>query len=78
MVCTTTEIEKVLSKTSWTKQKKIDELLHKDCIMYANLGSDSSKKEKEGVKQVSRKIYKAIKSLDQGLGTLFLQAMDDK
>lgn len=78
MEYTATEIDKVLNKKSWSPEKKIDELLHKDCNMYANLGSDSSKKDKEEVKKVSRKIYNAIKSLDHNQGTLFLQAMDDK
>ena len=43
------DIEKILNFTSWTPRKKIDTLLHMDCIMYAQLGIDSTKKEKEEV-----------------------------
>jgi hypothetical protein len=44
--------------------------------MYANLGIDSTKKDKVEVTKASRKIYLAIKSLNRNMGTLFLQAMD--
>ena len=47
-----------------------------DCIQYTRLGIDSSKKEKEEVRKNSRKIYKAIKTLDNRMGSEFLMAMD--
>ena len=59
-------------------ERKQDELLYMDCNMYAHLGCDSSKKEKQEVRVASRKIYLAIKSINSDLGTLFLQCMDDK
>ena len=44
--------------------------------MYCHLGIDSNKKEREEVTKVSRKIYTAIKSINNNMGTLFLQTMD--
>jgi len=78
MVYTTTDIEQVLTNKAWCVKRKEDELLHMDCNMYAHLGCDSSKKEKQEVRVASRKIYLAIKSINNDLGTLFLQCMDDK
>ena len=71
-----TDIDKILSYKSWSERRKIDALLKMDCIQYTNLGSDSSKKEKEEVKRNSRKIYKAIKTIDKVIGSEFLLAMD--
>ena len=45
--------------------------------MYCNLGIDSTKTEKLKVKSISRKIYRAIKTIDVAKGNLFLTAMDD-
>ena len=44
--------------------------------MYAHLGTDSTKKDREDVKKASRRIYTAIKSINLNMGTLFLQTMD--
>lgn len=71
-----TDIEKILSFTSWSERRKIDTLLEMDCIQYTNLGSDSTKKDKEQVKRNSRKIYKAIKTINKSIGNEFLLAMD--
>ena len=70
------DMEKILNFTSWTPRKKIDTLLHMDCIMYAQLGIDSTKKEKEEVKKNSRKIYRGIRVVNKRLGDEFLLAMD--
>ncbi len=72
MVYTTKEIDKVLSYKTWSTQRKVDELLRNDCRMYCNLGSDST------VKEMSGKIYVAIKTLNKNMGVLFLQSMDSK
>jgi len=69
-------IDKILSYKSWKTRRKLDALLEMDCIQYTNLGIDSSKKEKEQVKRNSRKIYKAIKTLNKRMGSEFLMAMD--
>lgn len=70
------DIERIVDFKTWTERKRIDELLRIDCNQYTNLGSDSSKKEREEVNRNSRKIYKAIKVIDKELGSKLLYAMD--
>ena len=72
----TTDIDKILSYTSWSDKKKIDTLLHIDCTQYANLGTDSTIGEKKNVRTQSRNIYRAIKSIDESKGKLLLDSMD--
>ena len=71
-------IEKFMQFTSWTSKQKIDELLRIDCSLYAHLGTDSTKAEKEEVKRRSIDIYRTIKTLDKKLGDLFLYSEDLK
>jgi hypothetical protein len=78
MVYTVTEIEKVINYKTWSDKRKMDKLLFMDCSMYCNLGTDSTRKEREEVKKTSRKIYTAIKSINFNMGVLFLQTMDQK
>ena len=78
MVYTTKDIDKVLGFTTWTDKQKLDELLRMDCALYCNLGTDSTKTEREAVKRESRKIYKAIKTFDPQSGEMFLRVMDLK
>ena len=73
---TTSDIDKILSYTSWSDKKKIDTLLHIDCTQYANLGTDSTIGEKKNVRTQSRNIYRAIKSIDESKGKLLLDSMD--
>jgi hypothetical protein len=73
---TTNDIDKILEFKTWSDRRKIDELLRMDCEMYTNLGIDSTKKEKSEVTKNSRRIYKAIKTIDQRMGQTFLLAMD--
>jgi hypothetical protein len=71
-------IRKIQSYKTWSLKRKIDELLEIDANMYTNLGIDSSKSEKESVKKISRKIYKAI-SLVSPLDGYILEAhMNEK
>jgi hypothetical protein len=70
------DIDKIAEFSSWTARQRIDELLRIDCRMYANLGSDSTKKEVLEVKVISKKIYKLIKKINPKIGTTFLTAMD--
>ena len=71
-------IRKIQSYKTWSLKRKIDELLEIDANMYTNLGIDSSKNEKENVKKISRKIYKAI-SLVSPLDGYILEAhMNEK
>jgi len=67
------DIEKILGFTSWSKKRKIDTLFEIDADLYCNLGSDSSKTEVEKVHKQSRKIYKAIKRVDEYTGRLLLR-----
>ncbi len=57
------DVDKVLDFSTWTNEKKIDELFRIDSYMYTNLGIDSTKKEREDVKRKSRYIYKAIQKI---------------
>lgn len=69
-------IEKILNYKSISIRQKIDRLLELDAINYTNLGSESTKTQREEVKKESRFIYRAIKTLDTDLGNLFLQHQD--
>ena len=57
-------------------KEKIDKLLELDCNLYTNLGTDSTKTEKQEVKRMSRKIYKAIQTISEPIGKSLLQAID--
>lgn len=76
MAYTLNDIEKILEFSSWSDKKKIDELLRIDCDLYCNLGKESTKAEREEAKKNSRRIYRAIKTIDQALGSNFLSHMD--
>ena len=68
-------IENIINKNT-SDTEKISELLELDCDMYTNLGIDSTKTEKQEVKRMSRKIYKAIQTINEPVGKSLLQAMD--
>ena len=70
------DIEKIMNFSSWSDKEKIDEMLRIDCNLYANMGKDSTKTDKENVKKMSRNIYRSIKTIDYSMGESFLQAMD--
>ena len=71
-----TDIDKILSFKSWSAKKKVDTLLQIDCEMYTNLGSESSPKERTTTKQISTRIYRAIKDVNHAIGECLLKAMD--
>ena len=73
MAYTIDDIEKILSYTSWKDKKKIDTLLQIDADLYTNLGKESSKTQIENVKKASKKIYRAIKTVDEYTGRLLLR-----
>lgn len=58
-----------------TKKEKIDKLLEYDTFMYTRLGSDSLKKEIEETKKESKRVYKAIKTLDENIGNELLRGL---
>ena len=73
MAYTIDDIDKILGYTTWKDKKKIDTLLEIDADLYTNLGKESSKTQVENVKKASRKIYKAIKTIDEYTGRLLLR-----
>jgi hypothetical protein len=70
------DIDKIVDYTTWSDKRKIDTLLHINNVMYSNLGLDSSKQERSTTKQLSRKIYKAIKTVNLELGKSLLLDME--
>jgi len=72
------DIEKILEFKTWTDKDKIDELLRIDCSLYAHLGIDSTRSEKDEVKRRSIEIYRTIKTIDKKLGDEFLYSEDLK
>lgn len=70
------DIEKIEQFSSWSTKQKIDELLRIDSTLYAHLGIDSTKGDKELVRKQSRSIYRIIKNINSQLGTRFLNCMD--
>jgi hypothetical protein len=73
---TVSDIEKITNYKSWSEKKKIDTLFHIDSSLYCNLGIDSSNRERTDVKTKSRLIYRAIKSINAGVGKTLLDSMD--
>jgi len=65
-------IDKILGYKTISNKDKIDRLIEIDAIMYTNLGSDSTKTERNEAKKKSRVIYRAIKTLDRDLGDMLL------
>lgn len=70
------EIIRIAEDYQKTVVDRINQLLELDATMYTNLGSDSTKAEKQEVKKNSRIIYRAIKDLDFETGKLLLQHQD--
>ena len=60
---TVESINKIVEYKTWSNKKKLDKLLFMDCRLYTNLGTDSTSKEKEEVRKISRRIYNAIKKV---------------
>ena len=68
MSYTISDIQRILDFKSWSKRKKKDTLLEIDMYLYSDIGTDSSKTEVDTAKKSSRKIYRAIKSIDNEMG----------
>ncbi len=75
---TTRDLDRIVRLKSWSKTRKIHELLRIDCDMYANMGIDSTKTEKKIAQKTSKKIYKLIKDLNPVMGADLLKAMDQE
>jgi len=70
------DVDKIISFSTWSDRKKIDELFRIDCYMYTNLGTDSTKKERNDVRKKSRYIYRAINKIDNLLGKELMHNID--
>lgn len=70
------EVLRIAEDYQKTVVERINKLLEMDATMYTNLGSDSTKAEKQEVKKNSRIIYRAIRDLDIETGKLLLQHQD--
>lgn len=70
-------VDKVINSQK-TKKEKLDILFEMDCVMYTNLGIDSTKTEREETKKNSRIIYRGIREIDFYLGCALLRTQDDK
>jgi len=71
-------IRKIQGYKTWSIKRKVDELLEIDAINYTNLGIDSSKADKKAVKDISRKIYKAISVINPLDGYILEAHMNEK
>jgi len=69
-------IDKILAYKTVSDKEKIDRLLFMDADQYTNLGVDSTRTAKENTKKNSRRIYRAIKTMDDDMGSRFLRLMD--
>ena len=76
MIFTKESIDKIFNYTSISNIEKINRMLEIDANQYTNLGSDSTKTEKQIVKKNSRYIYKTIFKLDSEIGRQFLEHQD--
>tara|TARA_R100000789_G_scaffold26754_1_gene29885 strand:- start:4250 stop:4483 length:234 start_codon:yes stop_codon:yes gene_type:complete len=68
--------DKIIEDFTLTVKDRTDELLKLDAIQYTNLGLESSKEEREGVKDNSKYIYRKIKEIDEPLGKNLIHHMD--
>ena len=64
-------IDEILNFKTWSDKQKIDTLLHINAILYSNLGTDSTKTEKEEVKKKSIDIFRKIKTIDKSRLIIF-------
>ncbi len=71
------DIDKIVELKTWKRRKKIDELFRIDSWMYTNLGSESTKSEKDEVKRKSKAIYKAVNKINPSIGKSLIFHMDD-
>ncbi len=72
------EIRKITNYKTWSVKRKTDTLLEMDAHMYTELGIDSSKTEKKNVKTISRKIYRAISTINPIDGYILEAHMNEK
>ena len=76
MLYTKEIIDKIFNYSSINNIEKINRMLEIDAIQYTNLGSESTKAEKDLVKKNSKYIYKVISKINPDIGRQFLDHQD--
>ena len=69
-------INEILDNDKATKKDKIDALLRMDADNVCELGTSSTKEEREKTRNKSIEIYKAISEVDEKEGELLLKCVD--
>ena len=72
------KVQSIVDNSNKSNKQKMDELLRMDCIMYTNLGLDSTIKEIEETKKNSRIIYRGVQKIDYDSGSQMLRTQDAK
>tara|TARA_R110000822_G_scaffold78516_1_gene188105 strand:+ start:517 stop:762 length:246 start_codon:yes stop_codon:yes gene_type:complete len=70
------KVDKIKNYKTYSAKQKEDRLLEMDCAQYTNLGKDSTKAERQAVKNNSYYIYKAIKDFNKRSGDLYLKTFE--
>lgn len=68
--------QKIAIEFQLSIKERTDKLLELDAEMYTNLGTDSTKAEKQRVKSDSKFIYKQIKGINEEIGKQLLDHID--
>jgi hypothetical protein len=68
--------EKIAKDFQLSVKDRTDAILEMDAISYTNLGTDSTKTEKNKVKSDSKYLYKLIKGFNETDGKLLLNHLD--
>ena len=68
--------EKIAKDFQLSVKDRTDAILEMDAISYTNLGTDSTKTEKNKVKSDSKHLYKLIKGFNETDGKLLLNHLD--
>jgi len=69
-------VGQLLTSDHGSDREKIDDLLRINANLHSQLGSDSTKTEKEYVRKLSRIIFRAIKTVDRHIGESFIRTQD--
>ena len=68
--------EKIATDFQLSIKERTDSLLKLDCDLYTNLGTDSTKEEKQEVKEISKFIYTRLALIDETSNKVLLKAID--
>lgn len=71
------QVDKILNYKTVSNEEKIDRLLFINADQYCNLGTESSKTDRQRAEINSRYIYRAIKTIDLYLGAFLLKANEE-